>query len=1035
MLRYLLISVFLFFYSFIVKGQIVDTLQGNTYLNKAKYFQDSVQYDSAVYYYQLAAIQFRDAQFFQRHLYATQKMVHLLEKQGELDEGIRLVEEIMQLGESQFGEESHELNELYLTMGMLYFHKRNATKARAYYQEYLDRNLPLYGSQHINIARVNSKIAVLDLQSGKLDKGLTTLKEILEIQLKTYGAKHSSVSKTYNNIGNVYYLKGQRKDARTFYEKALEIELELYGEEHINLAKRYNSLGLICKSEGRYEDALIYMQKSLYLNQKTYGEDHPEVPKIYDNMGLVYRNKGEYVKSLEFHLKALNLAMKLYDDDHPYLSKHYNNVGIANKKLERMEEALFYYEKALEIRLKKSGEGDQEVANILTNMGGLYKIINQVEKAFEFYEKSLTVNFQIFGSYHPHIANSHNNISALALEQKQYVKALDHAQKGILANIPFAENEQILDFSKALSPLQLIRSLNLKAAALGFGALAMGKQKDKLDLALDTYKTTIELVDKRRNSYSTERRQFNLGEKMETIYADAFELCWQANQLYPEANYLDLAFFFSEKTKSMVLLDAFRLSNAQQFAGVPDSLIKQEKELKTKLAYLHKKNQPLKNQKSLTAVSENQNAFLEASQVYHEFLSTLKDKHPRYYQMKYEIATASTQDVQEHFLNKKTALLEYFETAEKYWLFVITKDGKWVYPIEKNQNLEENLAKLLEQFEQKPAIQNTSTIYSSFENSAYQVYEKILYPALEKLDTSIHQLVIIPQGELGKLPFEALLTEKRETVSCTRRNANYLFSTLPYLNTKYMISYNYSATLALQMNQLKKEKKPPNVLAFAPFALKSGQGLLEDIHRNESFGPLPASIKEIKGISQYFSGYFYLREEATEIRFKEECGKSQFNLIHLSSHSVSSQEIDEETRIYFSDQKDEEEDNTLFGPEIYNLSIPAELIVLSACETGRGKYHKGEGLISLARAFSYAGCPSLVMTLWRVNDQSGANVMAYFYEELAKGYSKNTALQRARHFYLQEQAQGNTGKLGAHPYYWAAYVGLGRNSVFSLPAK
>jgi len=193
------------------------------------------------------------------------------------------------------------------------------------------------------------------------------------------------------------------------------------------------------------------------------------------------------------------------------------------------------------------------------------------------------------------------------MQQQQYAKALDHFQKAILANIPFSENAETLDFSTALSQLHLIRSLKWKAAALGTAALEKAPQRNQLDLALDTYKATIELIDKHRSGYSTEKKQLSLGENMETIYADAFELCWQASQVYPEADYLDLAFFFSEKAKSMVLLDAFRLSNAHEFAGIPDSLIRQEKAFKAKLASLHKKIRPRKGQE-LSAISKEQNA-------------------------------------------------------------------------------------------------------------------------------------------------------------------------------------------------------------------------------------------------------------------------------------------------------------------------------------------------------------------------------------------------------------------------------------------
>ena len=171
-----------------------------------------------------------------------------------------------------------------------------------------------------------------------------------------------------------------------------------------------------------------------------------------------------------------------------------------------------------------------------------------------------------------------------------------------------------------------------------------------------------------------------------------------------------------------------------------------------------------------------------------------------------------------------------------------------------------------------------------------------------------------------------------------------------------------------------------------------------------------------KAISRYFKGDFDASTQATKARFLQEA--ANYGLLHLAMHGQADLENAKFGNLIFTNQGSE--DNLLYHYEIANLQLNAQLAVLSACETGLGKYEAGEGVFSLARSFMYAGVPSVVMSLWKVNDQTTSQLMPKFYKNLSKGKKKDKALHEAKLAYLNE-----SNLEYRHPYYWAGFVALG----------
>ncbi|MEZ4935714.1 MAG: CHAT domain-containing protein [Saprospiraceae bacterium] len=179
---------------------------------------------------------------------------------------------------------------------------------------------------------------------------------------------------------------------------------------------------------------------------------------------------------------------------------------------------------------------------------------------------------------------------------------------------------------------------------------------------------------------------------------------------------------------------------------------------------------------------------------------------------------------------------------------------------------------------------------------------------------------------------------------------------------------------------------------------------------------MPASGEEVKAASLFWNGDYYLNADATEDRFNEVAGN--YRIVHLSTHGVADSRSGDYSYLAFAEQKDSLENEFLYVRDLYNIQLNADLVTLSACETAAGELQRGEGIISLARAFAYAGAKSILTTLWVADDSATRDLMKVFYQQLKNGEAKDRALQKAK-----QELLGN-GRF-AHPFFWAGFVPVG----------
>ena len=314
---------------------------------------------------------------------------------------------------------------------------------------------------------------------------------------------------------------------------------------------------------------------------------------------------------------------------------------------------------------------------------------------------------------------------------------------------------------------------------------------------------------------------------------------------------------------------------------------------------------------------------------------------------------------------------------------------------------------------------NPSKNYEEYRSAAYWLYKELLQPIMVH-NQGIEQLTIIADGELGNLPFEAFLVQE-----APQTQTNY--ATLHYLVKDYAINYNYAAVLWKENLETPATPTPKQFLGIAAdYASKSTLERLPRLQNLRStLQPLPAAQEEVKNIANIFSGDFLFGTDANEAFFKKNA--ANYQVIHLAMHGILNADEPLLSSLVFTENNDSLEDNFLQAFEISHEHINADLVVLSACETGYGRFEQGNGIASLARSFMYAGVPSLVVSLWQVNEASTAIIMGNFYKNLAAGQAKNHALRQAKVDYLQ-LADG----LAAHPAFWSPFVQIGNHQPLNI---
>jgi CHAT domain-containing protein len=402
---------------------------------------------------------------------------------------------------------------------------------------------------------------------------------------------------------------------------------------------------------------------------------------------------------------------------------------------------------------------------------------------------------------------------------------------------------------------------------------------------------------------------------------------------------------------------------------------------------------------------------------YDRLLEHLENKYKNYYDLKYELRTETVESVQRDLLQPGQTMLEYFTGDSSIFIFVLRKDLYEVVEVPRDFPLEDWVKSMrsgiADWWAGKIPEDQYAASLSWYGQAAYNLYQKLVAPVAGFIPAG-DQIIVIPDGILAYIPFEALVTAPAPADS-TR------FHEYKYWVLNHDISYCYSATLLREMRARKHKTTPKyDFLGIAPTFAGSSTSIPSsylDFEGRFGHESLKYNVIEVDSIQQILGGQIFTGADATEKCFADTAWA--FRIIHTSLHGESNDHSGDYSYIAFYETSDSIENEWLYVREVYNLTLNADLVTLSACQTGLGELRRGEGIIGLTRAFTYAGAKSIVNTLWSVDDKRTMLLMTQFYRNLKAGQQKDAALGNAKRDFIRK------GELWAHPVFWAGFIGIG----------
>jgi CHAT domain-containing protein len=869
------------------------------------------------------------------------------------------------------------------------------------------------------------------------------------------------------NIAIEYYYLEDLMAAKKYLNKAEELEEDYLHPRNLYTPGIYTAQTAIYTSLQKYDKAIKgslaiikYFKTSNSITDYSLAYEYNSLAKIYDEI-------KDYENSLDYHLKALDLLQEIGENDPDEITYITLNIGLAYSKLNQIATAKKYFLQSLKLIEQANTLNPELEENLINNCHFLITCYQEEQKndsVFYYFHKLLEVhqtnsyriNYtyfeysyyfltqhnlknaqiyafktleatkRIYGIKSPKISDTYILLARILFAKRSYAEAFQYLQRALnLLSFDFLDDkglsnpslEQVIDKDKFLNVL------NVKMHYLNI----LYNQDYPLATEKILYQTaklatqTIEAINKEIKGRKSQL--FWLNQEAIPSFERAIVIALSVYEKTNNLEYLNEAFVLAERSKSMLMVNSFQGNEAFNFGGLPKELVEEEQDLEKLLAETKKKRFDAKLNNDLTTMEFQDSLMFEYKHQMMTLLHTFELEYPTYFKLKHAFKSVDIRDIQQT-IDAQTTFIEYFEGASNIYAFSITKNTASVHSIPRTADYSKDIigfqATLIGLEE---ASKNTAKSYRQLVETGYQFYQKFLQNSLAE---SQERLIIIPDGQLSYLPFEAFLT-KATALDINQSNSKSNFATLPYLVRDYKINYHYSATLWIEHLMRNKVSKNGRILALAPSyknkIAPEWRSPYEKKLRAELV-ELPGALRELDFLKWEFEGSFLANNYATETAFKE--AALDYSILHFAVHGLVDTKNPEFSGLALSEDGSKKEDNVLYTYEIKQLGLNADLVVLSACETGIGKYQLGEGILSIGRDFMYAGVPSMVTTLWSLNDYSSSIIVEQFYRNLGAGMEKDEALRQAKLFYLD-----NYNGLSTHPALWACFIQIGDYS--SIP--
>ena len=772
------------------------------------------------------------------------------------------------------------------------------------------------------------------------------------------------------NCNKAYYENqfGQTQKAILSYEKAWQIYHKQKLSNYDIIEFCLKPLGNLYTVLGDYDSAENTIKQYFFIvnTSKNYPDAQKQKFAAILNLSNVYQSSGKISLAIELLESALKTE-KLSNVQKGILLNNLGNSYILSSAGNLMYPEIYQKaENSFEFAvnyLKNKNEQSENLSNSYRNLATLNRQRQQFEVANSYFEKAEKLFLKTSNEQPRKAAKLYYEKALLLFDEQKYDESEKQIFKVFKNLIPDYSSKNLFPNQDQLyAETVIIDALDLQAEVF--------LKQNQLKKALKSYRLSLYIEDllMKLSVYENSKiisqiRARNRTEKCLLIY----------DRLYKEESkteYLNEAFQLAEKTKSGIL-KGYR-SNIKNASAEEKQLLQEFQNLNNKIIREQQKGDSA-NIPKINQLIKKQNEVMLS-------LKKIQSKNPDYIPVDVDLKALFSK------LEKdKAVLVYYFIGNENLFYFTLQNNRINLRHVYTAHRAMLQIVKFIDYFNAADAITN--------DISGYNYYGKKVYDLLQLPNNSVYQnLIIVPDGILNFLPFEALITRESKTTN---------FAKMHYLLNDFKIAYNTSANIYLNSKPLSKSDK--TVLGVFP------------IFEKTTF-ELSYSKKELESIRSNFKGKYLENAEASFANFKNNA--RQYSILHLSTHA-SSGDIETPASIKFYDQE-------VLYSELYNLNINPDLVVLSACETGIGKLYKAEGAMSVARGFQFAGAQNLLFSLWKVNDYTTSVFMADFYKNIKNDVPYFEANANAKLAFLNDKSIPNAKK---SPYYWSSFVYYGSIST------
>jgi CHAT domain-containing protein/Tfp pilus assembly protein PilF len=960
-------------------------------------------------------------------------LAQLYQRQGKLRPALELLEQSYALRTEVQGPEETQTLETKERLAELYQQLGRPDEAGPMFLEVIASAEQLLGIADPLVIDAKSHLAQLYENTNNFVAALRYYQEVYEIDRQILGDAHPNTAGDLNNLAGIYRRLGQLQQSEASYRQAMKVMSAVLGEDSPQTISIMNNLALVLESQGLYDEAEPLYQKALSLSQVRQGMEHPTSLALNNNIAMLYEAQGDFSRAERIYQQVIELNKQVFGPTHPNTVASINNLAYLYLIDQKPEQAETHFLEAYEIWKKLYGEKHQDTLKALNNSGRVQTQLGELNQAEETLVRALELRTDLFGGReHEDVLRSMNDLAALYVEQGREEKALALFQETLELQGPVLGELHPYTFETLNNLANLQQEMGDLDDAYETHQLGYQRRNQFLNRILwvagdNTRQSYINLYRPELDAYI--RLLIELDDKRTA--PDIFDISLQRKGLLLK---------ITSETQQVV-----QMADSPELQAITEKLTAARKELAA-LTLSGPTPETRNNFPQLINDLENRVNNLqlrlgEASAVFRQ-----------------AIQQVSVEDVIDA-VGEEHALADFFayrdENDEWSLCVIILNDGKlYFYNYEELEPFKDMIMEL------RDYMMDVTVIEDDIKPIAQELYEPLWDPITEFLEDK-DSIFLIPDSVLNVLPFDALVdfddqylieTLNLRLISSARdlvidplepAEGDVLIIAGPDYDSEE-ISNSPEARMATSSSRS----------ATVNSGIRMGNGL-----RGLNFSPLPGAEKEGEVIEEVVgnkerSTTFFTRAAAEEKELRSYNAQKIPEILHIATHGFFLKEQERLAKRIMGMQRgsqnsipppadnpllraglafaglnpnapllgeiDTDNDGVLTAMEVLSLNLTGtRLVILSACETGLGEIHEGEGVYGLRRSFQEAGVDSVINSFWEVSDDGTQLLMTKFYDKYLDGISPREALREARLEMVEDFRWSS-------PFYWGAFAMVGR---------